>query len=284
MSTDFRHAGEFARRVLHEHRADEFEGNLQPNFEPMKPRVPGGSRLTPSAVERRWKVLEQAAPDARDNLLDPLTASQMECYEHNIENFIGAVRLPLGLAGPLRVNGIFARGDYYLPLATTEAALVASYHRGALLITEAGGCSALLLNEGVSRAPGFAFKNLAGAGQFAVWATSQWEQFQQCAAATTRYGKLIDMRLTIEGNHVYLTFDFTTGDAAGQNMVTIATEAICQYIEQHSPIAPEYWFVEANMSGDKKASALSFLSVRGKKVSAEVVLPAELVQKRAHHG
>lgn len=289
MSTDHRHADEFLKRVLRERSPEELKGQLAPDVSPHKPRMPGSSRLKPSTVERRWRVLgghsgatDESIEAARGNILDPLTAAQMECYEHNIENFIGAVRLPLGVAGPLRVNGIFAHGDYYLPLATTEAALVASYHRGALLISEAGGCAALVLNEGVSRAPGFAFKTLADAGQFAVWATAQWEAFKHCAEATTRFGKLIDMRLTIEGNHVYLTFEFTTGDAAGQNMVTIATAAICEYITVHSPVAPEYSFVEANLSGDKKASAQSFLTVRGKKVSAEVIIPAELVQKRLH--
>lgn len=289
MSTDRRHTNEFLKRLLHERSLEKLKSQLSPNFSSPKPRMPGSSRLTTAAVERRWRVLREhsATTDKRvgeiqNDLLDPLTTSQMEFYEHNIENFIGAVRLPLGIAGPLRVNGIFAQGDYYVPLATTEAALVASYHRGALLISEAGGCAALLLNEGVSRSPGFAFKTLADAGQFAVWTTTQWENFKQYAEETTRYGKLIDMRLTIEGNHVYLTFEFTTGDAAGQNMVTIATDAVCDYITAHSPITPEYSFVEANFSGDKKASALSFLSVRGKKVSAEVIIPAELVQQRLH--
>jgi hydroxymethylglutaryl-CoA reductase (NADPH) len=90
------------------------------------------------------------------------------------------------------------------------------------------------------------------------------------------------MQVTVEGNHVYLRFDFHTGDAAGQNMVTIATQAICDYIREHSPVTPEYFFLEANMSGDKKASAQSFLTVRGKKVTAEVNLPEELVSKMLH--
>lgn len=101
-------------------------------------------------------------------------------------------------------------------------------------------------------------------------------------AVHKRYGKLIDMRITVEGNHVYLDFDFTTGNAAGQNMVTIATEAICDYIKSTSPVQPQYYFVESNLSGDKKASTRSFLSVRGKKVTVEVKLKTELVSKRRH--
>jgi hydroxymethylglutaryl-CoA reductase (NADPH) len=245
------------------------------------PPVPGGSELSPEALERRWQLLSAGA-QTRQNLLDERTLSQAECYRRNIENFIGTVKTPIGLAGPLRVNGLFAQGDYYLPLATTEAALVASYSRGARLISEAGGCAAMLLNEGVSRAPGFAFASLRECGLFVVWATGQIEEFRRRAEATTRHGKLIDLRITLEGNHVYLGFVFTTGDASGQNMVTLATEAICEYIEEHCPIKPQYHFVEANLSGDKKASAQSFLLVRGKKVSAEVIVAAELVSKRLH--
>src|SRR5262249_15366837 len=94
--------------------------------------------------------------------------------------------------------------------------------------------------------------------------------------------KLIDMRLSVEGNHVYVNFLFTTDDASGQNIVTLATQAICDYIQENSPVKPEYFFVEANLSGDKKASAQSFLLVRGKKVTAEVHLSADLVAQKLH--
>ena len=176
------------------------------------------------------------------------------------------------------MNGLFAHGDYYVPLATTEAALVASYSRGAQLISEAGGCSAAVLNEGVTRAPGFAFHSLRDAGVFMAWASTQYDAFASVAESTSRYAKLVDVSLTVEGNHVYLAFEYTVGDASGQNMVTIATEAILDYIEENTPIQPLRSFVEANMSGDKKASSVSFQGVRGKKVSAEVMLPAKLIE------
>ena len=100
---------------------------LRSNDAPPSPRVPGGARLTPEAVEKRW-ALVKASGDDKGLVADPQTLAAMEAYQHNIENFIGTVKVPVGLAGPLRVNGLFAKGDYYLPLATTEAALVASYH------------------------------------------------------------------------------------------------------------------------------------------------------------
>jgi hydroxymethylglutaryl-CoA reductase (NADPH) len=237
------------------------------------------SRITPETLEQRWRLLT-VPPESRKALADATTLAQIERYQHNVENVIGTVKVPVGLAGPLRVHGLFAQSDYYVPLATTEAALVASYSRGAQLISEAGGCTAMLLNEGISRAPGFAFNNLREAGRFASWAWNQFGEFRCAAEGTTRHGKLIDMRVTVEGNHVYLTFEFTTGDAAGQNMVTIATEAICGYIIAHTPVQPRHFFVEANLSGDKRSSTQSFVTVRGKKVTAEVILPAHLVVKR----
>jgi len=244
-------------------------------------RVPGVTRISIDILDKRWSLLRVDAA-TRAALTDAEMLSHMEAYQHNIENLIGTVKVPVGLAGPLRVNGLFAQGDFYLPLATTEAAVVVSYCRGCVAISAAGGCAAMVVSEGVSRAPGYAFHSLEEAGRFVVWALSQQEVFRQVAESTTHHGRLLDVKFLVEGNHIYLTFEFTTGDAAGQNMVTIATQAICDYIAEHTPVQPQYSFVEANLSGDKKASALSFLSVRGKKVVAEVRLGPEVVKRLLH--
>ena len=281
MSIEHRRAREYVDRLLRTHSLDELTRRLEPKLENPSPKVPRGSRPTPEGLEHRWQLLN-VRPESRKALADPQTVLHMEAYQHNIENLIGSVKLPVGLAGPLRVNGLFAQGDYYLPLATTEAALVASYDRGARLISEAGGCTAMLVSEGISRAPGFAFANLKEVGLFLLWALSHIEEFRLAAEATSRHGKLVNMRVTVEGNHVYLNFEFTTGDACGQNMVTIATDAICAYITAHTPVRPRYFFLEGNLSGDKKASVQSFLSVRGKKVTAEVTLPGFLVERHLH--
>lgn len=279
MSTDCQRGLDMASGVPQTGDVDLLARRLAPRHGHVAPRVPGGARISRRHLDRRWSLLPALA-ESRATLADPHTLERVASYEGNIENFIGTVKVPVGLAGPLRVNGLFAQGDYYLPLATTEAALVASYSRGAQLISEAGGCSVMLVNEGVGRAPGFALRTLEECGRFVTWALAHMEAFRRVAEQTTRHGKLVDMRVTIEGNHVYLHFEFLTGDAAGQNMVTIATEAICAYIEAHTPVRPQHWFIEANLSGDKKASAQSLQSVRGKKVTAEVIIPAELVARR----
>ncbi len=252
--------------------------HLRPRFDPLPPRVPGASLSSEEAINRRWALLP-AAGEAKAVLW---SGQDLAEYSGNIENLIGTISMPLAIAGPLRVNGCAARGDYYVPLATTEAALVASYTRGCQLLSESGGCTTLILAEGVSRAPGFVFSDLQEVGTFVTWVLTQKETFAQEAEATTRHGKLLDMRLTVEGNHVYVTFEYFTADAAGQNMVTIATQAICDYIRDHSPVRPRHMFVEANLSGDKKASAQSFQTVRGRKVAAECLIPAEGLKKRLH--
>ncbi|GLR73369.1 hydroxymethylglutaryl-CoA reductase [Aliivibrio sifiae] len=260
--------------------ADKLEQSLNPHFEKPTNKITPSPYLTEKNLVRRWGKLDNDALQAE--LLDPHTQAQSHVYEKNIEHFIGTVKVPVGLAGPLRVNGLFANDDYLVPLATTEAALVASYNRGAQLLTASGGASAMLLNEGVTRTPAFAFYGLTEAGQFVAWAVTQYDTFKQLAEATTSHGKLSDINISIEGNHVYLVFEFLTGDASGQNMVTIATNAIFEFIMDNSPITPENAYLDGNLSGDKKASSQSLRSVRGKKVTAEAHIPADLVKKYLH--
>jgi hydroxymethylglutaryl-CoA reductase (NADPH) len=281
MASSEERVGRFLRRILERRSALEIAKSLSREDKPAPPRVPGGASNSAASVKRRWKLID--IPEASRNALhDPAQGPSLDIFDGNIENCIGTVKLPVGLAGPLRTRGIFASGDFYVPLATTEAALVASYARGAQVITEAGGCVSILLHEGLRRTPGFAFDSITQAGLFAIWCTEYKEALREIAGSTTRHGELTDVGIAIEGNHVYLILEYVTGDASGQNMVTIATQAVCDYIVSHSPITPKYHFVEANLSGDKKATAHSFVTVRGKKVSAEVTMPAELVQSRLH--
>ena len=251
----------------------------------LKPWIRPAKRLEPTFTAANWKTLlaNSGATEAdKAELYDAKAQEQLERYEHNVENYIGTLRLPVGVIGPLRVNGIFAKGDFYVPLATSEAALVASYGRGARLISSVGGATTATLAEGVHRSPGFAFGTTTEAGLFVAWVCENFELLEAAAQKTTRHGKLVEISPHVEGDHVYLVFTYTTGDAAGQNMVTIATEAVCRAIEEHSPVKPLYWFVEGNFSGDKKASAMSFLSVRGRKVTASVELPGEEIEKQLH--
>ena len=229
---------------------EELMHRLAPKFDPVSRRIPGATITEPYAVERRWSLLS-VTPQTKAELWDPTTAERHQVFAKNIENFIGIVKVPIGLAGPLRVNGLFAQGDYYVPLATTEAALVASYSRGAMIISEAGGCTAALLAEGVSRTPGFAFESITEVGLFVSWLLEQTDRFPEIVSQTTKHGSLTDTKILLEGNHVYLQLEYLTGDAAGQNMVTLATEAVCRFIREGTPVQPKHAFLEANLSGKR---------------------------------
>ncbi len=197
----------------------------------------------------------------------------------NIENFIGFSKMPIGLAGPLLVHGTEARGPYNIPLATTEGALVASYNRGCKASTIAGGIRSVCISESVQRSPIFRFNNIIEVGQFLSWVVVQYEKFKEITSSSSNYAKLLNWKTNIEGNQVNLVFEFFTGDAAGQNMVTFCTSEICSYILQNTPVKPQVFYIESNLSGDKKSNYQSFQSVRGKKVVAEVELSKEIVQK-----
>ncbi|XOV68856.1 MAG: hydroxymethylglutaryl-CoA reductase [Fluviicola sp.] len=202
-----------------------------------------------------------------------------EKLKGNIENFIGMAQIPIGLAGPLYINGKDARGDFYIPLATTEGALVASYNRGMKACRLSGGITSVCLVEGVQRSPFFKFRNIGEVGIFIKWIHDNIENIKRVVSETSRFARLNEVNSNIEGNSVIVTFEFYTGDAAGQNMVTICTDRICRYIFQHFDIRPLEWYIESNYSGDKKATALSFSNVRGKKVAAEITLPRKIVSE-----
>ena len=248
---------------------------------PPAERPRAGHEVSAEQVAKLWDYLEtHSAVDKTDRacLADPDMLQSIGRYSRNIESLIGTVKVPVGLVGPLRVNGLYAQGDYLIPLATTEAAMVAGYDRGAHAISLAGGADVRLTAESMIRSPAFAFNSLREAGAFVIWCSDAFSELQAAAQATTRHGKLIDIAAQLEGDVVYLVCRYTTGDASGQNMVTIATEALCAYAVEHAPVRPRYWFVEANLSGDKKASALAAMGGRGRSATATVTLPARLVE------
>ena len=274
-------AQEIVRRLARGRNVDGLAELLAPvgaEARPIPPSVPAPREWTESARAQRVAFVEEMGVeiphlDGRAGSPDPAT------LQGSIENQLGMVRIPVGLAGPLRVNGLHASGDFYVPLATSEGALVASYDRGARLLTRAGGVAAIVTAEQVQRAPGFAFADMATAALFARWLTEQFDRMAEVAGRHTRHGTLLDVSVNLQANWVYAILDFHTGDAAGQNMVTFCTAAICEDLLERTPHRPEHWFVEANLSGDKKATALSFSRTRGRHVMAEALLPRPLVEK-----
>jgi len=252
-----------------------------PEEVPLPPCLPHENLVNKEAQQTRLAILERQGI-ALEYVSGKNSIEDISILDGNIESYVGMAQMPIGIIGPLRINGTNAHGDYYVPMATTEGALVASHNRGARVISLSGGARVLCMTERVSRAPGFIFDNMIEAGKFIVWVVNRFEDLKIKVKTITRHGQLQDLKVTLEGNHVYLNFEYTTGDAAGQNMVTIATDVLCQNIVADCPIKPKHWFIESNMSGDKKATAMSYVFVRGKKVSAEVAISPSIVSKHLH--
>jgi hydroxymethylglutaryl-CoA reductase (NADPH) len=233
----------------------------------------------PEAIADRWSRLGR--PDIQAELGAGI-ASPAALYERNVENFIGFARVPIGIAGPLHVRGGAANGAFAVPLATTEATLVASYHRGMRTIAAAGGCNAAVLEERLERTPAFVLADLPAAVAFAAWVRDHKPALVAAAERTSHHARCIGVDPLVEGNHVYLACAYRTGDAAGQNMVTIATAALCAYVCENAPQDVVRFFIEANLSGDKKASARAMAATRGRRVSADVAIPHTVLRERLH--
>jgi hydroxymethylglutaryl-CoA reductase (NADPH) len=199
----------------------------------------------------------------------------------NVEQFIGAAQIPIGVAGPLRVDGEHARGDFYVPLATTEGALVASYNRGMKVLREAGGVTTTVMEDAMQRAPAFVFPSARQARAFSGWLDAHFEEIKAVAESTTRFGQLRDIERYSASRILFTRFDYTTGDAAGQNLTSKATAAACAWIAARYPGIVEY-HLESNFATDKKSSRVNLLRTRGKRVVAEATIPAGLIERHLH--
>jgi hydroxymethylglutaryl-CoA reductase (NADPH) len=199
----------------------------------------------------------------------------------NIENFAGATQVPLGLAGPLLVNGEHARGEFFVPFATSEGTLVASYNRGMKVAREAGGVRATVLDDAIQRAPAFGFESAYDARVFGDWINEHFDQIKQRAESSTRTGSLRDIEQYSASKYRFLRFNFESGDAAGQNMSGRATAAACEWIAKNYD-GIRYFQLEGNFATDKKASQVNVLRTRGKRVVAEITLSDELLKRELH--
>lgn len=245
------------------------------------PSIPRTINWSAKERDERLKFLEEQNINF-EYLTGKKQINEVENLRGNIENFIGFTKVPTGIAGPIRINGLNAQGDYFIPLATTEGALVASISRGCSQIRKSGGVRVVTLAENISRAPVFVFENLVEVTKFLKWVSESYENFKDVAEKTTRHGRLQNIQTVVMGSIVHLICSYKTGDASGQNMVTIATDAICKYVAKNSPIKPSKSFIDGNLSSDKKSSYISFLGTRGKLVVAECEILKDVVEKNLH--
>ena len=242
------------------------------------PRVPRSKEndYTPESAAHRRDFLRQQTGVS----LDHVGAFSLEpgMLPGNVENFLGVAQVPIGLAGPLRINGEQAQGDFYVPLATTEGTLVASYNRGMRLLSECGGVKTTVVDDQMQRAPAFVFDDALEAREFGDWVDAHRDEIRAAAEATTRSGKLTYIGHYQVGPLRYLRVNYTTGDAAGQNMTGKATFAACEWIKANYPGGVDY-VLSGAIDTDKKHSHINMLLTRGKRVVAEAVIKNDVLQR-----
>ena len=229
---------------------------------------------SPDIIKERQRFLEEFSGVKLQHLsnysFDPRVT------QGNIENFTGVVQVPLGFAGPLRVNGQHADGEFLIPLATTEGTLVASYNRGMKVLNLCGGVKCTVQDDHMQRAPVFIFDSAREAVVFRKWVDDHIDDIRREAEATTRSGKLSYIDTYLANKFAFLRFNFTTGDAAGQNMVGRATFAACSWILEQNKIVKRF-YLESNLATDKKASQVNVMHTRGKRVTAECVIKRDVL-------
>jgi hydroxymethylglutaryl-CoA reductase (NADPH) len=194
----------------------------------------------------------------------------------NIENFTGVAQIPIGLAGPLLVKGEHAQGEFIVPLATTEGTLVASYNRGMKVLNLAGGVMCTVQDDCMQRAPVFVFDNARDARAFRDWVNAHMAEIREAAEATSKVARLLYVDTFLSNKFAYLRFNYSTGDAAGQNMVGRATFAACSWVLEQVGTVRKF-YLESNFATDKKASQINIMRTRGKRVTAEAVVPRQVL-------
>ncbi len=245
-----------------------------------RPHIPRETiDISDAVIEARQRFVH----DQTGVMLDHVTRYSFDAsvLPGNIEHFIGVAQVPIGIAGPLLICGEHARGDFLVPLATTEGTLVASYNRGMRLLSECGGVKTTVVDNSMQRAPVFMLGDALEARDFGHWVEDHLDDIRAKAEATTHSGHLVGIGQYAVGRLRYLRFNYTTGDAAGQNMTGKATLAACEWIRGHHPARPDF-LLSGNIDTDKKHSQINMLQTRGKRVVAEVVIPQDVL--RDHMG
>ncbi|RMG71332.1 MAG: hydroxymethylglutaryl-CoA reductase [Bacteroidetes bacterium] len=229
-------------------------------------------------IKIRQKFVEDYTGKKLEHL--PVYSFDPHMTEGNIEHFTGVAQVPIGFAGPLLINGEHAKGEFIIPMATTEGTLVASYNRGMKLVNACGGVKVTVVDDAMQRAPVFVMKDARAAREFVNWVHANIREISEQAEATTSVGKLSYIDAYTASKFAYLRFNYTTGDAAGQNMVGRATFAACSWILDHYKDHEfKHFYLESNLATDKKASQVNVMHTRGKRVTAEATIKRDVLNQ-----
>ena len=193
------------------------------------------------------------------------------------ENVIGYLPLPLGVAGPLKIDG----QSYFIPMATTEGVLVASASRGCKAINAGGGVVTVLTADGMTRGPCVGFPTLARAAAAKVWLDSEEGRNIMTTTfnSTSRFARLQELKTALAGTYLYIRFKTTTGDAMGMNMISKGVEKALHVMSTECGFSDMATIsVSGNFCIDKKPAAINWIDGRGKSVVAEAIIPGDVVK------
>ena len=244
------------------------------------PWFPGSAHYSERAIEKRQEWLEKTTGihinALNESVFFPPSLSG------NIENYIGAVQIPVGIAGPIKINGMYANGYIPIPIATTEGALVSSITRGAMATNMAGGIDVQVVKQQMVRAPAFFCEDIHGAVNLEKWIYEHQMAITKEAEKMSSVAKLIQIIPFLFGDTLHLKFHFRTGDASGQNMTTACTWAACEWIVskiQEDPyIKYQNYIIDGNLAGDKKVTAQNFLMGRGVTVTGTCFVSGQILR------
>jgi hydroxymethylglutaryl-CoA reductase (NADPH) len=245
---------------------------LDPVGPPLIPRyAKQGYDLESVRLRREW--IESAIKSRLKEIgAFSISSAQMK---GNVENPIGAVQVPLGIAGPLLINGLHAQGVFYVPLATTEGALIRSYERGMTVLTRAGGVQARVHSDENCIAPTFFLRDVVESYEFVSWLQKHFPEIRGEAESTTKHGKLLRIEPYVEGRNVVVRFHYYTGDAHGMNMIGKATDHACRWIT--TTFSARGYQIFSGFESEKRASGGLFSGGKGKKVTAGALVPADIL-------
>lgn len=230
------------------------------------------------ALDIRREFIERHSNCQLEKIAD-YTLDMELAFAKNIENPIGTVQIPIGVAGPLKVNGEYAKDAFFVPLATSEGALLASVNRGCSAITAAGGANARVIDDKMTRAPAIKTDSIVEAVNVKKWFEDKFDELKEIAESTTSHGKLVKIDpIIIVGNYVYPRFVYSTGDSMGMNMVTIATEKVLAKL--HEDLGVHALALSGNLCVDKKPAAINIVEGRGKTVVADILIPESIVRAK----
>lgn len=230
------------------------------------------------AIDIRRKFIEKYSSVKLEHIAN-YTINMDQAMKKNIENPIGTIQLPIGVAGPIKINGEFANDEFFIPLASSEGALVASINRGCSTITASGGVNARVIDDKMTRAPVIKTSSAIEALKLKKWFENNFNKLKEIAESTTSHGKLLEIRpIFVVGNYVYPRFVYSTGDSMGMNMVTIATEKILEYMAKETNT--QHIALSGNVCVDKKPSSINIIEGRGKSLVGDILIPEEIVKSK----